>query len=128
MYEPLIRLRLVFTPLGSFFVSNPEYEVTFVSPYSNEKIEWLFNKEYRIARIKSDVVSYIDYGEQNVDDFLTSQSFFDMREPSSITNCIDTSLFFKIDALGDGYNRAPINTGSMPYSGELTDFNSDSTD
>ena len=79
--------------------------MTFVSPYSNEKIEWLFNKEYRIARIESDVVSYIDYGEQNVDDFLTSQSFFDMREPSSITNCVNTNVFFKIDALGDGYNR-----------------------
>ncbi len=54
------------------------------------------------------MVSSGDYSEQSGDKYLSSFAVINMNEPASISNCIDTSLNFTIDALGGGAFRAPV--------------------
>ena len=100
----------------------PEYSVNFVSPYSKQKIEWFFNRSYRIARMENRIVSYIKYQEQTSDKYLETCEIIDMANPSSTENSIDNSLEFTVDALGGGAYRAGVNGESLLYEGNLDDF------
>lgn len=104
------------------YTSTPTYRINFISPYLNERIEWYYDTESRIARIDNQVVSYVDYTEQNPDKFLTQNKLINWGIPSSDLNSIDISLKFKIDALGGASNRHPIKTDSYTYSGDLANF------
>jgi hypothetical protein len=115
-----------FETIANWFKTNyshtPTYEINFASPYSNEKIEWYYDIKSRVARIGDEVVSYVDYTMQPMDRYLVQAGFIDWFAPRTESNCIDNSLRFDIDALGGGYGRAPIETNTYHYSGELSNF------
>jgi hypothetical protein len=117
---------LTFEDAVSWFKANydqtPTYAINFTSPYNGNKIEWLYSLSNRVARIGNDVVSYIDYTDQQPDKYLTSYSPIFWGFPANSTNSIDNSLSFKVDALGGGYLRAPVYSESVPYDGDLGSF------
>lgn len=100
----------------------PTYAISFTSPYDGTEIEWLYSLSSRVARIGSNVVSYVDYTDQQPDRYLTSYSPIFWDFPVNSTNIIDNSLSFKVDALGGGYLRAPVSSASVPYDGDLEGF------
>jgi hypothetical protein len=100
----------------------PTYRINFTSPYDGENIEWYYDLSSRIARSGADVVSYVDYIDQQPDRYLTSYSPIFWADPANSTNSIDDSLSFKIDALGGGYLRANVSTLSIPYDGDIASF------
>ena len=64
----------------------------------------------------------IDYTKQKADKYLNETVVVDFNREWSCSNHIDTSLDYRIDALGGGVdNPAPVGNG-MPYTGELGDF------
>jgi hypothetical protein len=102
--------------------STPAYSVNFVSPYSNERIEWYYCQKFRIARVNGNIVSYVEYNAQMDDVFLASSfepNFFSASVPD---NCIDTSLNFTIDVLGGGKYRSPVVNTPYPFGGKLSEF------
>jgi hypothetical protein len=100
----------------------PTYRIEFTSPYNGQQIEWYYSLSNRVARSGNNVVSYVDYTDQQPDKYLNSSATIFWKSPSSPTNGIDDSLTFKIDALGGGYLRAPVTTSSFPYTGDLQFF------
>jgi hypothetical protein len=104
------------------YSATPAYTVNFASPNSGEDIEWFYNKQCRVARHNMVVVSYVDYTNQQVDKYLTTNANVDWSLPSSLTNCVNTSLSFTVDALGGGQYRAPAISTGVSYSGSLSDF------
>jgi hypothetical protein len=100
----------------------PTYRINFISPYTNERIEWYYDTKIRVARIENQVVSFIDYTKQNPDKYLTKTQTIHWDQPQTDLNCIDTRLEFEIDALGGGYLRAPIKTQPYYYTGDLANF------
>lgn len=106
------------------FQYTPAYRVNFVSPYSGERIEWYYDTNGRVARIGSQVVSFVDYLNQAPDKYITQNQGIHWGAPCSDLNCIDHSLTFEINALGGGELRLPIKTASVTYSGDLSHFRS----
>jgi hypothetical protein len=100
----------------------PTYRIEFTSPYNGQQIEWYYSLSNRVARSGNNVVSYVNYTNQQPDKYLNSSATIIWKSPSSPTNGIDDSLTFKIDALGGGYLRAPVTTSSLPYTGDLQFF------
>ncbi|MFQ5711347.1 MAG: DUF3131 domain-containing protein [Candidatus Geothermarchaeales archaeon] len=93
-------------------------------------IEWYMDRDYRIARLlrgskANHVVSFVDYGSQRADKFLSKKAFIDPRKDmTNPDNQIDTSLVFEVDWLwqkehGD-YSLARSST--IPYNGDIIDF------
>ncbi len=117
---------LTFGDAVSWFKANynqtPTYRIDFTSPYDGTRIEWFYSLTSRVARIGNNVISYVDYSNQQPDRYLTTHSPIVWDSPASSTNSIDNSLSFKVDALGGGYLRAPISTASVSYNGDLEDF------
>lgn len=113
--------------VAKWFLTNydftPSYHLIFTSPaFQNETIEWFYCLNFRVARINSKVVSYVDYTMQENDALLIQKSVINTSKPPSPENCFDNSLTFKIDALGGASNRAPIKTKPYTYTGSLKDF------
>jgi hypothetical protein len=107
----------------SNYPTTPEYRINFTSPYDQERIEWFYSNESRVARIGSDVVSYVDYTKQLPDKYLNQTATIDWKgNGSDPNNCIDDSLVFIVDALGGGRLRHPPSTLPIPYTGDLGDF------
>jgi hypothetical protein len=104
------------------YYQTPTYRVKFTSPYDGEQIEWYCSVSSRVARIGNDVVSYVDYTDQQPDKYLNSSDSIFWATPANLTNGINNSLAFKIDALGGGYLRSPINTPRVWYAGDLQFF------
>jgi hypothetical protein len=105
------------------YPQNPTYTVNFVSPYSNTRIEWLWNNQTRIARIGQYVVSYINYANQSPDKYITQTKSINWGLSSNLdVNCIDISLDYKIDALGGGYLRDKPHTSPYFYTENLENF------
>jgi hypothetical protein len=104
------------------YEQTPTYRIEFTSPYNGEKIEWYYSLSSRVARIGNDVVSYVDYTDQQPDKYLNSYTPLSWKPPANSTTVIDNSLMFKVDALGGGYLRAPVTTAAVPYSGDLQFF------
>ena len=100
----------------------PTYSVSFTSPHSNQSIEWFYSQSSRVARTNGTVFSFVDYTKQQEDKYLNAVATVNFSEPRSITNCIDNSLIFSIDALGGGMYRAPVQGQGVEYSGNLADF------
>lgn len=106
------------------YTKNPSYSIHFTSPNSGNSIEWYWSNKFRVARIESNVVSYVDYTDQQNDKYLSCQAYINwMGSHDDPNNCVDYSLKFKIDALGGAPNRAPIKTSSYRYTGDLSKFN-----
>jgi hypothetical protein len=91
--------------------SNPTYTINFLSPYNNEKVEWYWDTDYRIARHNGKVVSYVEYNKQSIDRYLTTHRSIEWGNPESV---IQISLNLTINALGGGLYRSPKTT--PPYS------------
>ena len=106
----------------SNYPTTPEYRINFTSPYDQERIEWYYSNESRVARIGSYVVSYIDYTMQLSDKYLNQTARIYWGNASDPKNCVDDSLTFYVDALGGGGLRHPPSTLSIPYTGDLRDF------
>jgi prefoldin subunit 5 len=107
----------------SNYPTTPECRIDFTSPYDQERIEWYYNNESRVARIDSEVVSYVDYTKQLPDRYLNQTATIDWKgNASDPSNCVDNSLIFSVDALGGGRLRHPPSTLPIPYSGDLRDF------
>ncbi len=104
------------------YPTTPAYHVNFVAPSSNRSIEWFFDLNSRISRLDGEVVSYVDYRNQTVDRFLNKTATVNFNQPKTPENSIDTSLQFKIDALGGGEFRAPSQQNGIEYNGTLSDF------
>jgi hypothetical protein len=117
---------LTFEGTAEWFKTNysrtPTYRINFTSPYDETRIEWYNSLSSRVARIGNNVVSYVDYTDQQPDRYLTNYSPISWDSPANATNSIDNSLSFKIDALGGGYLRAPVSSESVPYDGDLESF------
>lgn len=115
-----------FESVAQWFIENfrftPTYTVDFISPYSKARIEWYHDLNSRIARIGSEVVSYVNYREQISDPYISGTASINWGIPPSDRNCIDTSLSFEIDALGGGNLRSPIKTSSYCYEEKLSEF------
>ncbi|MEM2849205.1 MAG: hypothetical protein QXI36_02900 [Candidatus Bathyarchaeia archaeon] len=113
--------------VAKWFLTNydftPSYHLIFTSPvFQNETIEWFYCLNFRVARIGSKIVSYVDYTAQENDVSLLQKTAINTSKPQSPENCLDNSLTFEIDALGGAPNRAPIKTEPYTYTGELKDF------
>ena len=112
----------------SWFKSNypatPSYHILYTSPNSGQSIEWYYNREFRVARIGDQVVSYVNYAKQPEDPFLRVPCNVNFLLPSDDPEAqIDTSLRFTIDALGGGVNNPPADqTATITYNGDLADF------
>jgi hypothetical protein len=104
------------------YAQTPTYRIEFTSPYDGEQIEWYYSLTSRVARIGNDVVSYVDYTDQQLDKYLSTYTPLSWKPPANVTTVIDNSLQFKVDALGGGYLRAPVATSVFPYSGDLQFF------
>ena len=104
------------------YSSSPIYKIIFVSPYTGERIEWYYDNRNRIARIGSEIVSYVNYMNQTQDRYLNQIAQMNWGTTPSESNCIDYSLQFEIDALGGGYLRSPIKTATFTYKGDLSSF------
>jgi hypothetical protein len=117
---------LTFEDAVAWFKANyeqtPTYRIDFTSPYDGTRIEWYYSLSSRVARSGNCVVSYVDYADQRPDKYLRNYSPIIWASPPSPTNSIDNSLSFKVDALGGGYLRAPVSSGSVPYDGDLASF------
>jgi hypothetical protein len=101
----------------------PNYSLTFESPYDSQQIEWFYCRDFRVARMGDQVISYIEYGKQKPDKFLTSTFTPNTTlSPHLPENCIDDSLNYEIDALGGGEFRSPVRDIGFTYSGQLQDF------
>jgi hypothetical protein len=100
----------------------PSYSIEFLSPYSNERVEWFYSTEFRAARIDSRVVSFVNYTRQKPDRYLSSIALLNFSAPGTPQSSIDNSLDFTIDALGGGISRAPIIDSGFVYSGDLSTF------
>ena len=100
----------------------PAYRISFVSPYDGQQIEWYFDVFSRVARCDGNVVSFVDYTEQQPDRYLNLSGTVAWLSPPNSTNGLDNSLTFKIDALGGGFLRAPIATPSVSYVEDLQGF------
>ena len=108
----------------STYTTTPTYRVKFSSPNSGKSIEWYYSTSYRVARADSQVVSFIDYENQESEIYLIETANINTEEQETIDNDIDNSLTFIIDALGGAGNRAPIKTNGVQYppSEDLADF------
>jgi len=107
----------------SNYPTTPEYRINFTSPYDQERIEWYYSNESRVARIGSDVVSYVDYTKQLPDNYLNQNQAINWKgNASDPKNCVDDSLTFNVDALGGGRLRHPPSTLPISYTGDLRDF------
>jgi flagellin-like hook-associated protein FlgL len=106
----------------SNYPTTPEYRINFTSPYDQERIEWYYSNESRVARIGSDVVSYVDYTKQLPDNYLNQNQAINWGNASDPKNCVDDSLTFNVDALGGGRLRHPPSTLPISYTGDLRDF------
>lgn len=105
------------------YPTTPEYRINFTSPYDQERIEWYYSNESRVARIGSYVVSYVDYTMQLSDKYLNQTATINWPgNASDPKNCVDDSLTFYVDALGGGLLRHPPSTLPIPYTGDLRDF------
>jgi methyl-accepting chemotaxis protein len=104
------------------YPTTPEYRINFTSPYDQERIEWYYSNESRVARIGSYVVSYVDYTIQLSDKYLNQTATIYWGNASDPKNCVDDSLAFYVDALGGGRLRHPPSTLPIPYTGDLRDF------
>ena len=105
------------------YSSTPSYTVNFCSPYDNETVEWFYNQNKRVARVNGEVVSYINYENQNPDKFLNHTFVPDISvSPNNPDNCVDDSLNFTIDGIGGGQYRAPIRDNGTAYNGTLGNF------
>jgi hypothetical protein len=104
------------------YPTTPNYQINFSSPHSKQTIEWIYKLNGRVARTNSSIVSYVNYSNQNFDPYLIAASNVALDQPYSITNCIDNSLLFSVNALGGAPNRAPITNQPIPYTGNLKDF------
>jgi len=94
----------------SQYSTNPEYEITFTSVLGNT-VEWLWNSDYRIARVEDKVYSYIDYSKQEPDKYLVQSGW-----------PVDMSLSFELDGLGGGVlNPTPMDA-PLSYNGDLHEF------
>ena len=82
--------------------------------YSNQWVEWYYSPNCRIARIDSNVVSYLIYAAQAPDKYVGEYGYYDEG--------IDTSLTLEINALGGGELRASITTEPYPYKYALEEF------
>jgi len=99
--------------------SNPVYQIDFVSPFNNERIEWYWSTKYRIARHNGCVVSFLEYDKQGTDKYLFLAQPINWGKsgnPSDPDNTIDLSLNLTINAL------RPKTTGSYAYTGRLDQF------
>lgn len=117
---------LTFEDTAEWFKANynktPTYRINFTSPFDGSQIEWYYSLSNRIARKGNNVVSFVDYADQQPDRYLTNFSPIFWDSPANPANSIDNSLSFKVDALGGGYFRAPISSDSVPYDGDLEGF------
>jgi len=104
------------------FDGTPEYGIRFRSPASGEEVEWLFNTHYRLARSGWFVNSFVDYAEQALDPYLNKGGFVNFYQKPTATNQIDTSLIFKIDALGQKIGHPRVRHEGVMYLGPLTLF------
>jgi prefoldin subunit 5 len=105
------------------YPTTPEYRINFASTYDQERIEWYYSNESRVARIGSDVVSYVDYTKQLPDNYLNQNQAINWKgNASDPKNCVDDSLTFNVDALGGGRLRHPLSTLPISYTGDLRDF------
>jgi hypothetical protein len=107
----------------SNYPTTPEYRINFTSPYKQERIEWYYSNESRVARIGSNVVSYVDYTKQLPDKYLNQNARINWTGNAlDPKNCVDDSLTFNVDALGGG--RLSHSPSSLPisYTGDLRDF------
>jgi hypothetical protein len=115
-----------FEEAANWFKANyertPTYRIDFKSPYDGEQIEWYYSLSSRVARIGNNVVSYVDYTDQQPDKYLSTYTSLSWKPPANVTTVIDNSVQFKVDALGGGYLRAPVATSTVPYSGDLQFF------
>jgi hypothetical protein len=86
-------------------------------------VEWFYNQNKRVARVNGEVVSYINYENQNPDKFLNHTFVPDISlAPNNPDNCVDDSLNFTIDGIGGGQYRAPIRDNGTAYNGTLGNF------
>jgi len=108
------------------YKTNPNYYVNFKSPHSNERVEWYYSNEKRIARYKGKIVSFIDYRIQSTDKYRTETQTINWGEGwfKNPDNCIDITLYdnIKIDALGGGYLRFNSAEEGFTYVGEIADY------
>jgi len=105
------------------YSATPDYHVDFSSPFDSQEIEWYYCKDFRVARVGDEIVSYVRYDEQESDKFLVSTFTPNTSlSPHAVENSIDNSLTFEIDALGGGEYRSPIRDSGVPYFGELSDY------
>lgn len=106
------------------FENNPTYSVTFVSPYSHKKSEWLFTPKYRITRYDDTyIVGFIEYEKQKEDSYLTQIAHPDFNKPPTDPDaCVDNSLTFTIDDFGNGSYRAPPKGNKYFYVANLKSF------
>jgi hypothetical protein len=121
-----------FEEAANWFKANydqtPTYRIEFTSPYDGEQIEWYYSLSSRVARMGNDVVSYVDYTDQQPDKYLNSYTPLSWKPSSNLPTVIDNSLQFKVDALGGGYLRAPVATSTFPYGGDLQFFSENFTE
>jgi hypothetical protein len=120
--------QLTVSDFTRWFIANyaktPTYRVNGTGLISGDSIEWFYSKDLRVARVGSNIVSYVSYIDQSEDVYLTSTASIDFEDEHNLHNCIDNSLSFTVDALGGAQNRAPITTKpfSYPVSEDLSKF------
>jgi len=104
------------------FATTPSYVIKFRSPSTGGTVEWFFNTKMRAMHNGSAILSLIDYTKQKSDRYLNETAVVDFSKAWSLSNHIDTSLDYRIDALGGGVdNPAPVDSGA-PYTRGLDDF------
>ena len=97
------------------FATTPNYAIKFQSPSTGDTAEWSFNTKMRVMRNGSTILSLIDYTKQIPDKYLNLTAVVDFSKDWGLSNHIDTSLDYRIDALGGGVdNPTPAGTG-VPY-------------
>ncbi len=104
----------------ALYLKTPTYHFEYTSPYDDQTVEWYYDTNCRIARVGTEIRSYIEFDGQK-DPFLKSSRISE-QTPDIHTSKSNNSLRFNIDDLGGGEYRAPSRGNSVPYNGQLEDF------
>jgi hypothetical protein len=105
------------------YPATPTYNVDFTSPNSGTHIEWFYNQTYRIAKTNGQVVSFVEYGRQQIDRYCSTAAPINWtKEAGDPKNCIDNSLNFTVDALGGGIFRPLPRDSPIWFDGDIENF------
>jgi hypothetical protein len=105
------------------YPDTPTYNVDFTSPNSGTQIEWFYSQTYRIAKVNGQIVSFVEYGRQQIDPYYSAAAQINWtKEAGDPENCIDNSLNFTVDALGGGVFRPLPKDSPIWFDGLIENF------